>query len=176
MSVVAAELAQLLTFEQGGEEYALPLRRVREIVEYERPTRLPATPPYVLGVIDVRGLVVPVVDLSAKLGQGVSSIGTRSCIVLVETSLGPSQPLVGVLVEAVRGVVELAVDERAAIEAQSDAGEGTSWYELQREGGSIWLLDIDEALAEEDVSQRPALGAGVGEEAVGAEDASPEGR
>jgi purine-binding chemotaxis protein CheW len=145
------ELEQLLTFEQRGDEYALPLLRVREIVEYRSVTGLPATPPYVLGVIDLRGMVVPVIDMAAKLGLGPSPISSRSCIVLVETELGPSGALVGVLVDAVRGVIELSAEEIEGIAAESETETKKSWNEIERASGPIWLLDIDVALSEEDV-------------------------
>lgn len=163
MTGSARELRQLLTFEQGGEEYALPLLRVREIVEYGGVTRLPAMPSYVLGVLDLRGQVVPVIDVAAKLGLGERPVGKRSCIVVVDIGLAQSGAVVGVLVEAVRGVIELTVREIVAIEAESEAGTDRCWHEIERPSGPIWLLDLDAALIEEDgagLADRPPVAPG----------------
>jgi purine-binding chemotaxis protein CheW len=150
MNATVQELKQLLTFEQRGEEHALPLLRVREVVEYGSVTRLPATAPWVLGVIDLRGRVVPVIDLAAKLGLGAGPSGPRRCIVLVEADVGEPGVVVGVLVDAVLGVLELGDAEVAGIAAE--AGNRRCRYELEHQDGTggtsrrIWLLDLDAIL------------------------------
>jgi chemotaxis signal transduction protein len=159
MSVSTRELGQLLTFEQGGEECALPLLRVREIVELGSITRLPALPSYVLGVIDVRGDVVPVIDVAAKLGLGGGAVGKRSCVVVTELGFGDAGTVAGVLVDAVRGVIELSVEELRAIRADAHAANRRCWWEIERPQGRIWLLDIDQALDEEPApSSEPTAG------------------
>jgi purine-binding chemotaxis protein CheW len=141
-----------LTFELGGEEYAFPVMRVQEVLELVPVTRVPSTPPYVLGVIDVRGRMVPVVDLAAKLGLGTVSPTRRSCIVLVEVEVevesgpGRSLVLVGVLVDAVHGLVELTPEHEAASGPDSEM-PGRWWRQLSRgEGAPARLVDIDFAL------------------------------
>ena len=87
---LAATLAptpcSLLRMAVGREVLAVPIDAVREILEVGRLTALPRTPDFVRGVMNLRGAVVPVVDLSARIGQGVTTIGRRTCIVVVEVS------------------------------------------------------------------------------------------
>lgn len=99
---------QFLTFQVAGEEYGIPILRVREILRYEGATRVPSTPPWVLGVLNLRGSVVPVVDLARKFGLPPSTIGARTCVVVVEVDLGAEQTLMGVIADAVSEVLDLS--------------------------------------------------------------------
>jgi purine-binding chemotaxis protein CheW len=103
---------QFLTFQLSGGEYGLPILRVKEIIEYEAPTPVPNAPAVVRGLINLRGAVVPVIDLAVKLGVPRLPVTKRSCIVIVETDgeLG----YVGVAVDAVSQVIELAATDIAA--------------------------------------------------------------
>ena len=80
----AAAPCSLLRMSVGPEVLAVPIESVREILEVGRLTALPRTPDFVRGVMNLRGAVVPVVDLSARIGHGTAGIGRRSCIVVVE--------------------------------------------------------------------------------------------
>ncbi|HMW29195.1 chemotaxis protein CheW [Plasticicumulans sp.] len=104
----SAESRQFLTFAAGGETLALGILHVREIIEYGRVTAVPMLPAFVRGVINLRGSVVPVIDLSARLGRAPSTIGRRSCIVIVELpeSDGERREL-GLLVDAVSAVIDI---------------------------------------------------------------------
>ena len=82
-----SEQSQYLSFLIGGEEYAIGILRVREIIEYDTVTTVPTTPPCIRGVINLRGSVVPVVDLAVKLGLPESAVTKRTCIVIVEVEL-----------------------------------------------------------------------------------------
>ncbi len=92
---------QYLTFMIGGEEYAVGLLKVREIVEYEPVTRIPRMPAWVRGVMNLRGSVVPVVDLAIKFGQTSSEIGKLTCVVIVEVELDGEATVMGVITDAV---------------------------------------------------------------------------
>jgi len=105
------ERAQYLTFFVAGEEYAIPILRVREIIEYSRLTRVPSTPSYIRGVINLRGSVVPVIDLAVKFGFESSAITKTSCIVVVELTSNGEQTVMGVIADAVRQVVDLGEDD-----------------------------------------------------------------
>jgi purine-binding chemotaxis protein CheW len=94
---------QFLSFMLDGEMYAMNLQPVREIIEYAGETTVPMMPPCIRGVINLRGAVVPVLDLSVRFGRGASQIGRRSCIVIVETA----GLVIGVLVDAVNTVLEI---------------------------------------------------------------------
>lgn len=106
-----AEQAQYLGFYIAGEEYAIGILRVREILEYDTLTKVPTTPPSIRGVINLRGSVVPVVDLAVKLGLPESVISKRTCIVVVEMDLDGERTVMGVLADAVTQVIDLPVSD-----------------------------------------------------------------
>ena len=85
-----AALAQYLSFQVAGESYAVGVLQAREIIEYTTVTRVPHAPVAVRGVINLRGSVVPVVDLAVKFGLPQSEIGRRTCVVIVECTIGRS--------------------------------------------------------------------------------------
>ncbi|MEC3890041.1 MULTISPECIES: chemotaxis protein CheW [Xanthomonas] len=100
--------AQYLTFQLDGETFATSILGIREIIQYRAPTPVPSMPACVRGVINLRGAVVPVVDLQARLRRADSSIGKRSCIVILATEQAQGPQVIGVLVDAVNAVIELA--------------------------------------------------------------------
>jgi len=102
---------QYLTFHLAGEEYAIGLLQVKEIIEYDAITKVPMTPPWIRGVINLRGSVVPVIDLAVKFGQPQSPVGKRTCIVIVGVELGGEQTVMGVVADAVSQVMELPPQE-----------------------------------------------------------------
>jgi purine-binding chemotaxis protein CheW len=101
---------QYLCLAVGQETYAIGIDMVREILEVGRMTPLPLTPPFVRGVMNLRGAVVPVIDLKARFGAEPAVIGRRSSVVIVETDhTDQDGPLVvGVLVDGVSEVLEIA--------------------------------------------------------------------
>lgn len=102
------ETAQYLTFTLDKELFALDIVKVREVLEFTAITKVPRTPDYMRGVINLRGNVVVVVDLGVRLGKGRSELGKRSSIVLVEVaSHGGGQQLIGMLVDEVREILEI---------------------------------------------------------------------
>ena len=105
---MAAEPQQYLTFMLGGETFALGILAIKEIIEYQSLTELPRMPPCLRGVINLRGAVVPVVDLLALFQRPPSPIGKRSCIVIVELEFDHQRQVVGVMVDAVNEVLDIA--------------------------------------------------------------------
>ena len=145
---VALDRTELLTFRLRDALYALPVTRVHEVLEYSLVTRVPATPPYVLGVIDLRGRMVPVVDLSAKLDLGACAIGRRSCIVVTEVELAGLEPraTAGILVEEIGGLIDLVPGHEAATHGGAQPAD-VCWIELDRgDGAPVRLLDVDAAM------------------------------
>jgi purine-binding chemotaxis protein CheW len=106
-AVIERDETPHLTFLMAGEEYAVRLRHVREIVEYDTITRVPSTPPWIRGVINLRGGVLAVVDLAIKFGLPESEVTRRTCIIVVEVELEGQLTPTGVLAEAVSQVVTL---------------------------------------------------------------------
>ncbi|MGD0958195.1 MAG: chemotaxis protein CheW [Methylomonas sp.] len=108
----AAASGQYLTFVLNGELFAIGILNIKEIIDFGDLTKVPMMPPFVSGVINLRGSVVPVIDLSARFGKGATQILKRTCIVIVETvSVGGDESEVrqdiGVIVDAVNEVIDI---------------------------------------------------------------------
>jgi purine-binding chemotaxis protein CheW len=103
--------AQYLTFSLMGEEYAVGLLQVREILEYDTVTRIPKAPAWVRGAINLRGRVVPVADLAVRFGLPPLEVSPRSCIVIVDVPGATETGVVGILVDSVSQVIAIAPEE-----------------------------------------------------------------
>lgn len=106
------EDTQYLTFTSAGDMFAIGILAIKEIIEYGNLTSVPMMPDFVRGVINVRGAVVPVIDLAARFGRSRSEATRRSCIVIIEarTTQGEQQDI-GVMVDAVSAVMEIPASE-----------------------------------------------------------------
>lgn len=105
---VPGGINQYLTFHLGGEMFALPIRPIKEILEFGEITAMPLMPSFIRGVINLRGRVLPVIDLSARFGRGASALTRRSCIIVVE-ALGEQGGLeMGLVVDSVSAVLDVA--------------------------------------------------------------------
>ncbi|VXC96397.1 Chemotaxis protein CheW [Pseudomonas sp. 8Z] len=98
---------QYLTFRVGEELYGVATRYVREILEFDQITLVPMMPSLVRGVINLRGAVVPIIDLAERFGHGRTRLGARTCIVIVEILDEEETHLMGALVDAVNAVLEI---------------------------------------------------------------------
>jgi len=101
-------VVQYLTFFTAGEEYAVNIGKVKEIVKYEAVTTVPNTPAWIRGVTNLRGTVVPVVDLAVKFGLAGSGISKFSCIIITEVLFQGEKLTMGVLADSVSQVIELS--------------------------------------------------------------------
>ncbi|GAB1393106.1 chemotaxis protein CheW [Rhodocyclaceae bacterium] len=110
-AVASSDTQQFLTFVLGGEMYALGILNVKEIIEYGQLTEIPMMPPSIRGVINLRGAVVPVVDLAARFGGHASTVQRRTCIVIVEVAQEDTKLDIGIMVDAVSEVLEIARSE-----------------------------------------------------------------
>lgn len=117
----AAAPAQVLTFCLGAEVFGIDIRTVREIIQCGPITTVPMMPRCVCGVINLRGAVVPVLDLKARFGRPATPQGKRSCIVILDVPQGEARGPMGLLVDAVSEVLRLAP---ADIEPAPDFGTG----------------------------------------------------
>ena len=136
-----------LTFMLGTEEFGLEILKVREIIGYMQITAVPRTPGYIKGVINLRGQVIPVVDMRAKFEMETADITDQTCIVVVEVSSRSSRFFTGVIVDRVREVLDIdAADIEPSPEFDSDVS--TSFIlGMGKVGGTVKiLLDIDEVL------------------------------
>ena len=104
----APDQRQYLTFFLADEQYAVGVLSVKEIIEYGIVTKVPTTPPYIRGVINLRGSVVPVVDLAVKFGLPSVAVGRRTCIIIMETTLAGERVVMGVVADAVSQVIQFS--------------------------------------------------------------------
>ena len=102
---------QLLTFQLGADSYAMDIAKVREIIQAPSMTPVPMMPSCVKGVINLRGTVVPIVDLKGRLGLDASSRARRPCIIILDVDAGGDRTRMGLWVDSVSEVVELGADD-----------------------------------------------------------------
>lgn len=102
-----SESTQYLTFLTGGETFAIGILDVKEIIEIEHITRVPMMPSFISGIINLRGSVVPVVELSTRLGRAASDITKKSCIVLVEVGSKDETQTIGMMVDEVNEILDI---------------------------------------------------------------------
>jgi purine-binding chemotaxis protein CheW len=103
--------AQYLTFALGDEVFAMDIRTVREIIQYGPMTTVPLMPVFVRGVINLRGAVVPVIDLQARFGRSPAHVDKKTCIVIFDATRDGERVELGLLVDAVSEVIEIAADQ-----------------------------------------------------------------
>lgn len=105
--LAAGEANQYLTFTLAGEMFAIGILNIKEIIEYGSLTDIPMMPSHIRGVINLRGAVVPVIDLAARFGHPASAVQRRSCIVIVEVKQEEDIHHLGIMVDAVSEVLEI---------------------------------------------------------------------
>lgn len=157
--LLTEEHQQYLTFLLGEEMYAIGILSVREIIEYGHLTEVPMTPPFIRGVINLRGAVVSVVDLAVRFGRDSHEITKRSCIVIVEINSGQGRQEMGIVVDAVSAVLEIPRDNiepppEFGARIRSDFIDGMG----NINGQFVILLDVNRLLSEEDVAAMASLG------------------
>jgi purine-binding chemotaxis protein CheW len=139
---------QYLSFDVAGTGYGLPILAVKEILQYDEPTRVPGSPPSVRGVINVRGAVVPVLDLAVRFGKRETAPTNRTCILVIEAQAGGERLTLGVLADAVSEVLDLTAD---AVEPPPAFGTGVRLDYLTGMGkvgkGFVLLLDVDRVVS-----------------------------
>jgi len=157
----AALAGQYLTFTLGGELYALGILSSKEIIDYGNLTEVPMMPAFVRGVINLRGSVVPVVDLQARFGKGATPVVKRTGIVIVEAAgddEDSSQDL-GIIVDAVNEVVEISQED---IEPAPSFGTGIRPDFIsgmaKRNGRFVILLNVSKVLSVDEMAALSTVG------------------
>ncbi|MBV6882295.1 chemotaxis protein CheW [Xanthomonas euvesicatoria] len=148
---------QYLTFLLGREMFGLGILGIKEIIQYRVPTDVPMMPPALRGVINLHGAVVPVVDLQQRFGRNASAITKRSCIVIVEIAHGQLHQVLGLLVDAVSEVLEIAPSD--IVDTPSfGAGIARDFIHAMGKIGErfVILLDADAVLGNDTLAQLPA--------------------
>jgi purine-binding chemotaxis protein CheW len=158
----AVEKAQYLTFMLGGEAFAIGILHIKEIIEYAGLTEVPMMPECIRGVINLRGAVVPVMDLSARFGKQPTAITKRTCIIIVEVEAGNERHDMGVVVDAVNAVLEIPASEiepapsfGARIRTDFIAGMG------KVNGKFVILLDVNRVLSIDEIGALAQIGVDV---------------
>jgi len=149
-----AGAGQYLTFVLAGETYALGILNIKEIIDYGNLTEVPMMPAFVRGVINLRGSVVPVVDLAARFGKGSTHIAKRTGIVIVETAADTDdQQDIGIIVDAVNEVVDIGQQD---IEPPPSFGAGIRPEFIngmaKRNGKFIILLNVNRVLSVDEMA------------------------
>lgn len=141
-----------LTFALGKEEYAVEILKVREIIGYMDITAVPKTPPYVRGVINLRGQVISVMDLRAKFGMESAKASDQTCIIVVEIRHGDRKLSTGIIVDRVSEVLDIA---EASIEEPPSFGTRVNTDFIRgmgKIGSSVKiLLDIEKVITAEEI-------------------------
>lgn len=140
-----------LTFVLAKEEYGIPILKVREIIKLLEITSIPKTPGYIKGVVNLRGKIIPIMDLRLKFGLEENEYNERTCIVVVEITINETRKLMGLIVDTVSEVVNLTTDQ---IEPPPEYGYQNNHGYLIGVGKVkervILLLDIEQILSREE--------------------------
>lgn len=163
------DASQYLIFTLNGESFAMDILQIREIIEFGYLTEVPMTPDMVRGVINLRGAVVPVIDLSARFGRGQTAVGRRTCIVILEIDEGEALQTVGIVVDGVTEVLEIAAADieppptfGARIRTDFVAGMGRVGSRF------VIILDLARVLSFAELAQLAELGGASGSETMAA--------
>ncbi|NMM37987.1 MAG: purine-binding chemotaxis protein CheW [Glaciimonas sp.] len=158
----AAALAgqkQYLTFMLGGETFAISILGIKEIIQYPGLTEVPMMPKCICGVINLRGAVVPVMDLSVRFGKPAHVVTKRTCIVIVEVETEDERQDMGVVVDAVNAVLEIPSSEIEPAPAfgariHTDFIEGMG----KINGKFVILLNVNRVLSIEEIGTLGQIG------------------
>jgi len=146
------ETTQYLTFRLADELFALDIGKVREVLDFTSITKVPQTPDYMRGVINLRGSVVPVVDLRLKFGMTLAEQTVNTCIIIVEVELDGEKVVMGAMADAVQEVLDLEPDQiepapRIGTKLNTDFIRG-----MGKQGDQfIIILDIDQVFCSDDL-------------------------
>jgi purine-binding chemotaxis protein CheW len=148
-----AQATQYLTFKLDEETFALDVAKVREILDFTDITKVPQTPDFMRGVINLRGSVVPVVDMRLKFGMSVTEKTVNTCIVVVEVATEGETTVLGALADSVQEVIELEPGQiepapRIGTKLRTDFIRGMG----KHDGRFIMILDIDKVFSSDEIT------------------------
>lgn len=150
---------QILTFKLADEVFGVDIMRVREVLDYTKVTKVPQTPEFMRGVINLRGNVVPVIDLKLKFGMSRTERTVNTCIIIVEVEIDEDTIILGALADSVQEVVEF---ERNLVEKAPKIGTqlNTDFISgmAKREDGFVMILDINKVFSIDELNMFNELG------------------
>jgi purine-binding chemotaxis protein CheW len=146
------ETRQYLTFKLGNEIFATDVAKVREVLDFTKITEIPRTPDFMSGVINLRGSVVPVVDMRLCLEMSKTERTTNTCIVVLEVLLDSESLVIGALADSVEEVIDLEPDQirqapRIGTQIHTDFLKGMG----KRDDQFIMILDIDRVFSADEI-------------------------
>jgi purine-binding chemotaxis protein CheW len=148
-----AKAGKYLTFNLGKEVYGIEILKVQEIIGMMQVTRVPRTPAFVRGVVNLRGKVIPVIDLRLKFGLETKEDNDRTCIIVVQVGLGGGSVIMGLIVDEVSEVLNVLADQ---IEAAPSFGSKVDTDFILGMGKVaqkvVMLLDVDKVLASDELA------------------------
>ncbi len=158
------EMAQYLTFTLDSEVFAVNISKVREVLDFTAITKVPGTPEFMRGVINLRGSVVPIVDLKIKFGMSKTEKTVHTSIVIMDATLDSETTILGALVDSVQEVIDMGPGQiepapRIGTRLKTEFIKGMG----KRDGQFIIILDIDKVFSSDEL----ALAQASGEEAPG---------
>ncbi|MDA8164110.1 MAG: chemotaxis protein CheW [Desulfobacteraceae bacterium] len=143
-----------LTFALGKEEYGIGILKVREIIGLMEITAVPHTPPYIKGVINLRGRVIPVLDLRIKFGMSEREYDERTCIIVVEVQASSGTVQVGMLVDSVSEVLNIGAEEIEPPPAFGGSTDTANIMGMAKVKGKVKiLLDTDRVIGKTTLEQ-----------------------
>jgi purine-binding chemotaxis protein CheW len=150
----AAETNLYLTFKLSDEVFALDILSVREVLDYTKVTKVPQTPEFMCGVINLRGSVVPVVDMRVKFGLAKTPRSANTCIIIAEVIVDGESMIIGCLADSVQEVIDIAADQIApapkiGMNLTSDVIKGIG----KHNGAFVIILQIDRIFTREELFQ-----------------------
>lgn len=153
--MAAEEATQYLTFRLGEEVFALDIAQVREVLDFPRITRVPRMPGFLRGVTNLRGAVVPVVDLRLKFGMPAAERTVNSCVIIVEIGCGDERTVLGALADSVQEVIGL---EAAQIEPSPRIGASLRTEFIRgmgkRDDHFVIILDVERVFSDDEHASR----------------------
>lgn len=151
--VMSDREGKYLTFVLAGEEYGISILKIKEIIGMMPITTVPQTPGFVKGVINLRGKVIPVVDLRLRFGMEKIGYTERTCIVVVEITAGSGKVMIGIVVDSVSEVLNIKgsdIEETPTFGTRLETDYILGMAKMQ--GGVKILLDIDRVLSRDEVN------------------------
>jgi len=147
------EITQYLTFKLAEEVFALDITKVREVLDYTTITKVPRTPEFMRGVINLRGSVVPVVDLRLKFGMSRTEKTVNTCIIITEVTVDNETTVLGALADSVQEVMDLGPDH---IEPAPKIGTRLNTEFIRgmgkRDNTFVIILDIDKVFSTDELA------------------------
>jgi len=153
VKIMSDKEGKYLTFSMAEEEYGIGILKVKEIIGMMAITTVPKTPEFVKGVINLRGKVIPVVDLRLRFGMEAIDYNERTCIIVVEIEGTSGTVMIGIVVDAVSEVLNINggdIEDTPTFGAKLDTNYILGMAKM--EGGVKILLDIDQVLSGEEIS------------------------